>query len=260
MKKYEVTVVIPIYKTCLSEYEQISLRQVLQVLGHHRIVAVKPRSLDISSLHLPAEESFDDDYFAGIAGYNRLMMSAEFYRRFSDSEYILIYQLDAYVFSDRLKEWCGKGYDYVGAPWLSKPIYRFPLYRLCSWMKRKWLARKGLPHRSITRDKVGNGGLSLRRVDAHIAVLEKYSDVAAAYLSHRHHLFNEDVFFSVEVRRREPSFRYPTVQEALDFAFDKYPRLCFRRNHHRLPFGCHAWYKRKMRRFWFPIILGPTVK
>lgn len=55
MKKYEVTVVIPIYKTCLSEYEQISLRQVLQVLGRHRIVAVKPRSLDISSLHLPAE-------------------------------------------------------------------------------------------------------------------------------------------------------------------------------------------------------------
>lgn len=66
MKKYEVTVVIPIYKTCLSEYEQISLRQVLQVLGHHRIVAVKPRSLDISSLHLPAEESFDDDYLQAL--------------------------------------------------------------------------------------------------------------------------------------------------------------------------------------------------
>ncbi|MFR4025094.1 MAG: DUF5672 family protein [Alistipes indistinctus] len=35
-------------------------------------------------------ESFDPSFFAGRYGYNHLMLSAEFYRRFLNWEYILI--------------------------------------------------------------------------------------------------------------------------------------------------------------------------
>lgn len=44
------------------------------------------------------------------------MLSAEFYDRFAAYEYVLIYQLDAFVFADRLAEFCQMGYDYIGAP------------------------------------------------------------------------------------------------------------------------------------------------
>ena len=259
MKKYEVTVIVPVYRTGLNPYERISLNQLFATLGHHRIVVVKPESLDVSSLFNGRNvetESFEDSYFSGIPGYNRLMLGETFYRRFEDSEYILIYQLDAYVFSDRLLEWCRKGYDYVGAPWPEKPIYRFPPYRLCSWLKKKWCTAKGVPDRHTTRNKVGNGGFSLRRVDAHIKALQTLKGEVTRYLTaERHHMYNEDVFFGVEVRRHDIGFRYPDWKEALDFAFHKYPRLCYRWNGKRLPFGCHAWYKRKMKGFWFPVIL-----
>jgi hypothetical protein len=36
-------------------------------------------------------------------------LSASFYERFLDTKYILIYQLDAFVFKDELQEWCDKG-------------------------------------------------------------------------------------------------------------------------------------------------------
>lgn len=79
---------------------------------------------------------FPDTYFKGIAGYNRLMMSPEFYETFAQWEYILIYQTDAWVFSDRLSEWCSKGYDYIGAPWIPKPKYRKLYYRIFNFLKR----------------------------------------------------------------------------------------------------------------------------
>ena len=28
---------------------------------------------------------------------------------------MLIYQLDCYLFEDKIDEWCNKGYDYIGA-------------------------------------------------------------------------------------------------------------------------------------------------
>lgn len=260
MKTHEVTVAVPVYKTDLNPYERISLERLFAVLGRHRIVIVKPRSLSVAGLLRPwpeaSVEDFDDGYFRGIAGYNRLMMSEEFYERFADSEYVLIYQLDAYVFADRLEEWCRKGYDYVGAPWPVKPIYNFPPYRICSWVKRKWCEATGRRNRQITRGKVGNGGLSLRRVDAHLRAVRQLRATVELFLSQRHHTYNEDVFFGVEVNLHGLGFRYPEWHEALGFSFDKYPSLCYKWTGGKLPFGCHSWYKRKMRRFWFPIILN----
>ena len=74
MKKYEVTVIVPVYRTGLNPYERISLNQLFATLGHHRIVVVKPESLDVSSLFNGRNvetESFEDSYFSGIPGYNR---------------------------------------------------------------------------------------------------------------------------------------------------------------------------------------------
>jgi hypothetical protein len=45
-------------------------------------------------------------------------LSEEFYQAFTDFEFMLIYQLDAFVFRDELADWCRSGYEYIGAPWL----------------------------------------------------------------------------------------------------------------------------------------------
>jgi hypothetical protein len=44
------------------------------------------------------------------------MLSIDFYKRFRDYKFILIYQLDAYVFRDELEYWCEQDYDFIGAP------------------------------------------------------------------------------------------------------------------------------------------------
>ncbi|MEG0602085.1 MAG: DUF5672 family protein [Mucinivorans sp.] len=254
-----VKVIIPIYSATISPLEKLSLERAYVVLGRYRIVVVKPRSLDLQFLlsEFPALtfESFDDSYFVSIRGYNRLMMTGEFYQRFLDCKYILICQLDTYIFSDRLGEWCATDYDYIGAPWLVRPVYRFPLFVFTSWLKKKYCTLLDRPNSQITNFKVGNGGLSLRKVSSHLQATIALSEVVEKFLSYgKNHIFNEDVFFSIEVNKHGLGFKYPDYMEALQFSFDKYPALCYRLNDNRLPFGCHSWYKKKMKSFWFPII------
>ncbi len=246
-----VKVIIPIYKATFSREEKIALARAYEILNAYPIVVIKPETLDLSELarEFPrlAFEDFPELYFAGISGYNRLMLSSAFYERFMDSEYILIYQLDAYVFRDELGAWLAKGYDYVGAPWLRRPVYRLPL--IAQFMRLNHLYRtwRGKPSKQDLYDKVGNGGLSLRKVASHLRVTCEQEERIRFFLSQkRFHLYNEDVFWATEAK----GFVYPDAREALRFSFDKYPAYCYRLNGRRLPFGCHAWYKRKMRGFW----------
>lgn len=239
----------------------MSLGSICNTLAGYPIVLVKPLGLNADALcrQFPqlGQECFDDSYFHSIHDYNRLMLSEEFYQRFAGYDYILIAQLDTYIFRDELAAWCDKGYDYVGAPWLVRPVYRSSLLRLTSLIKRVWCRLWKLPNSQDTNFKVGNGGLSLRRVESHLKALRQLPDKVDEYLAHNgNHMFNEDVFFGVEVNRHGTLFRYPDYKEALDFSFDKYPALCYRLNGEKLPFGCHSWYKRKMRGFWLPIIMG----
>jgi hypothetical protein len=250
----KVKIVIPVYKNELSVLEWLSLQQVYDILKAYPLIIIKPESLDISSLiekfPLISYQSFDDVFFSGISAYNKLMLSPFFYECFFDSQYVLIYQLDAYVFRDELTGWCDCNYDYIGAPWLKRPIYNLPviswIMRLC--LKYDQYVKK--PNKQLLYNKIGNGGFSLRKVESHYLAAKKYETEINYYLSQKQsHLFNEDVFWATR-----PEFFYPDVVKALHFAFDKYPRLSYKLTNEQLPFGCHGWYKRKMNQFWKPII------
>ena len=256
----EVAVIVPIYKETLGEYERVALDSITSQLAAYPIVMVKPERLDISAVtgQYPQlmVESFADEFFAGIAGYNRLMLNTDFYKRFAGYRYILIAQLDTYIFRDELIDWCSKDYDYVGAPWIVRSIYNNPLMRLYSAIKRTYCRLLNKPNSQITGNKVGNGGLSLRKVQSHIEATEKLASTIEKYLTHkRHHLFNEDVFFAIEPNQNGLSWTYPDHMEALRFSFDTHPAYCYNLTGHRLPFGCHSWSKRRMLPFWSPIIL-----
>ena len=247
-----VKVIVPVFRDSLDFYERISLQQNLRVLKAYPVVFIHPAGVKITQLLKEfsncSEETFADDFFRGIAGYNRLMLSPEFYGRFSDVDYLLICQLDAYVFRDELLDWCKEGYDYIGAPWLVPLHFRLPLFK--QWRNHfhnKWRTEKDF--------RVGNGGFSLRKVSSHLKATEQLKDAIQSHLLRQGRYSNEDLFFALEVNKHGMDFSYPDYKTALRFSFDKYPALCYKENHSCLPFGCHAWYKEEMKDFWFPIIL-----
>ena len=252
-KRSLVEVVIPIYKENLSVLELKSLQQAYNILNKYPLIIIKPKSLDLSELlkrfPLLKTKTFDDHYFNKISGYNTLMLSEVFYSGFLHTKYILIYQLDAYVFKDELIHWCEKGYDYIGAPWLKKPIYNLPIISGIMKLCRIYDKHKGVKNKQELYNKIGNGGFSLRKVNSHYETVIKEQEHIRLFLQQKHHLYNEDVFWATV-----SSFNYPEATEAVGFAFDKYPSLCYKLNNKTLPFGCHGWYKRKMKSFWKPVI------
>lgn len=246
-----VTVVIPVYKVNLSLTEQLSLKQCIKLLGDFDIVFVHPESLDVSTINFDgriSSEKFPDHYFKSVFGYNRLMLTASFYERFSQSKFILIYQLDAYVFRDELLYWCSKDYDYIGAPWIATPNKGFKKV-LSLFDSKKKKARSEIFY------KVGNGGFSLRKVSTHIANSKKMKSVIEQNLKRSEDDFRimEDVFWS-SVPEHDSSFLIPDYKEGLKFAFDRKPKLALKLNNNKLPFGCHGFEKPKVKNFWSQII------
>ena len=273
-----VAVVTPVVKFPLSADEEISLRHLRKYLGKfdRYVIGMDKLPAELSDFRL---RSLPIRHFREHSAYSRLLLKKKFYRAFAEYEYILIYQLDCLVFANNLEDFCRKGWDYVGAPWL----------------KDTEDPEKGF-------SEVGNGGLSLRRVQRALEVLsskQPWEDpgtrgsrlgrrseaiyerlqswpqlnrmaMAGRMFLHRLGYRNnvrwltrkwandkryEDVFWAHEAAKFVKDFHIPTVREALEFSFEMAPRYCLAMNGGRLPFGCHAW-TRYDRGFWEPFLLG----
>jgi hypothetical protein len=248
----QACVVIPIYKTNLSSIEKQSLKQCLRVLGKHNIYFVEPSSLDSSSLRKDSGvkvQKFSNEYFEGILGYNKLLLSEVFYERFTSYKYMLVYQLDCFVFNDELLLWCDKGYDYIGAPWISSKQTKFKtiITTFDNPQKKK---------RSKIFYKVGNGGFSLRRVDKFLNITKLHRNIIENELKRDLDDFKlmEDVFWSFTASKLDSTFSIPNYKEALKFAIDRKPKIALKLNNNKLPFGCHGINKPKVISFWKKII------
>lgn len=253
-----VAVVVPIYRRELTAEERQSLRHLDAYLGGHDRFFVAPASLRPRRPGF-AVVPFPDDCFASLETYSALLLSSAFYQVFQGYEHVLVHQLDALVLSDDLGRWCAAPYDYLGAPWLVDPE---------------------APEKGFSR--VGNGGLSLRRVAACAGVLAgrpRVRDLLAARLPdlpwHRlakrlrvlrearrgaawyaaRYTLNEDRFWSDRAALFDPAFRVAPVAAALGFSFERAPRYCYERHGGKLPFGGHAW-SRWDRAFWEPHLLA----
>lgn len=232
----KAVIVIPVYKTEINEYERKSIEHCRKYLNRYDCVIVAPSSMDISAYIKYIDfrvERFPDRCFSGIDSYNRLMLSKEFYMRFINYEYMLIYQLDALVLSDSLNYFLSLGYDYIGAPWPDGVTYT---YRRISVGIRR--INNFLSNRLFSRIVwVGNGGLSLRKIDSFIKVLDKFSNLAAKWST------NEDIFYAHVGKCYPEEFFVAPISEALKFSFELNPRRCYELNGNKLPFACHAWFK-----------------
>jgi hypothetical protein len=259
-----LVVVVPVYRAILDPYEEISLRRTFQVLDGHHLVMVKPEGLDTSAIQarfpFAAVETFAPDYFRSIQGYNRLLLSAEFYARFLASEYLLVCQLDVFVFRDELAGWVERGYDYVGAPWLSRTAASARLHWLKMHLSKLVLGDQDKVYRYETRNRVGNGGFSLRKVETHHRLSVEMRVHIDHYLRNQgtHH-FHEDIFWSIEPSKKGFPHRTPSAEEALSFSFDINPGRLYALAGRQLPMAAHGWYKGKHLDFWAPHVAAAGV-
>lgn len=241
-------VIIPVYKS-LEWNDRIVVKQAVNMTEGIDKVFIMPESFTFDESffdfkHIPIQR-FDNHFFKNITGYNRLMLSLEFYERFSSYDYMLIHHTDAFLFKSDLITWCNKNYDYIGAPWLRPHkikktlIYSFTL-AICPWIYSH-RRRRQIRH----YNNVGNGGLSLRKIKSFIDILKSHKTrkILDIYLNkqlYKDSIYNEDVFWSLEGHRLNKNFKKPHWREAIYFSIEMYPSFAFNLMDKQLPFGCHA--------------------
>lgn len=228
-----VIIVIPVYKKNLDGFEKISLKQLFSMLKKYAICLMAPTGFVLDYDELRDKEYqieyFDGCWFRTVRSYSDLLLSKTFYERFSDYEYILIHQLDCFVFRDNLNEFCGMGYDYIGAPIHQKEGF---------WSEYH----------------VGNGGLSLRKVKTTIELLKHKTEVFSEHPFPDQLCKAEDVFFSYCGANEKYDFSVPSVEIADRFSLfvdsdEKKKSVC----ENGLPFGIH-YFPTYYYEFWRPFI------
>ncbi|MCI6086302.1 MAG: hypothetical protein MR711_08670 [Selenomonas sp.] len=227
----EVVVVVPVYREERTLFEQVSLNQLHRVLGRYPIVLLAPERLR-GFLQKTGEraEFFPNEDFEGRLAYSRLMLSERFYERFLDYEYLLIYQLDAFVFHGNLSAFCARGFDYWGAPmpysyWTASPAH------------------------------IGNGGFSLRRVRACLDMTRRKTEIYERTGLQDVFEASEDCFWGYCGKHPALPFTVPSVREALTFAIEFDVAHVWRKiKQGQFPFGCHAWPRSQYFALWRPLI------
>ena len=227
----EIIIVVPRYSVDMTITERVSFYQVKKVLGYYPLMFIAPEKLrPVIEQENEQAEYFDDSNFESVVTYSKLLLSPEFYKRFSRYRYMLLYQLDAFVFSDKLLDFCSLGYSYIGAP---------------------------VP-RIFWRDigqRVGNGGLSLRKISDCIKVTEKKEEIFESSGLMKSFIPCEDKFFGYCGKHKMLGFSIPNVDIAERFSIEyDVARSWSRISINNLPFGCHAWSKPQYFELWKPYI------
>jgi len=229
-------VVIPIYRERLSPDEAYSVRVSLTNLAGHDVFWIGPQSLDTSyyEQNFPVRliKRYEDRYFSSVEGYSSLLVQESFYEDFSTYGHVLICQTDAVVLKPGLREWLDGPYDYVGAPWPSGYSLQLQVPEI--------QVQGSIRSTAV----VGNGGLSLRRVESCISLIREFKSVSSEWASRGH---AEDLYFGFlgNLSRR---FVMPNIVTAAHFSHDIDPGYLQQLIGGALPLGVHAWgkYDRKL--------------
>lgn len=194
-----------------------------------------------------------ENEFSSYKKYNIYLCSKNFYNYFVSYEYMLLYQLDAWVLEGEIEQFLELNYDYIGAP-----IFKH------NYKKAPEVIVGG-----------GNGGVTLRKISTALDVLNSnvffsakkyFSKIGYDYNIYKHPIkylfkkyfsyfvyFNtkgslwpfaiqEDVFWSVVVPSIFDSFKVPDLKTSSQFSFDSYPTIVHKYSE-CLPLFFHAWEK-----------------
>lgn len=261
--KKKVVILIPTHRSNITPDDEVSLMHLKKYLPNYDTFFVIPKKLDSKPITARGYKikKVDNNYFGTLRKANEALLNKKFYEEFKKYDFMLIYQLDALVFSKDLDKWVNSGYDFIAAPWFRSVIGY-------------------LSHGKNSPASGGNGGFSLRNIKKAIKIIDLVNKQASrsakepwrrylwfifALLTGRSHQiwlnapisnypFNEDGFWSLEASKYDPTYKVPKFKEALKFGFERNPRKCFELNKRKLPFGAHAW-KKYDAEFWKPFLL-----
>ena len=234
----KVVIVVPLYRTTIDELEEISLTQLFRVLGKYDIFFIAPKTIEKTigkTYHERNVIYYDDYWFTSRLSYSQLCLEDGFYATFSDYQYMLIHQLDAFVFQDSLESFCDNKFDYYGAPHSLGSV--------------KLISRVAKGDNGFY---VGNGGFSLRNVERCRAVLKLKEMICHEIGEEGYFDSEEDSFFTYCGLSPRIDFCIPSIDEAVKFSLqaDADFFVLKEKLKGRTPFGTHAWSKD----FSFPLV------
>ena len=252
-------IIIPIYKRLieLTNNEKLSLNRTIEIFANEDVILLIRESINRDEYNSEFSQNFKyiiipDFHFYDINSYSKLLMSSFFYSLFSKYTWMLICQLDAFVFRNDLITFTKrKDFFFVGAPVIDADLK--------GWENISW---------------VGNGGFSLRRVDLCFNSIKKLEIISRinkilnlekdSFLSFLNRLIlnklfnlkfnkyltrylcetpvNEDVFWGLWVPSFFSYLKPADINTATKFSFEVSPELIYQ-NVNCLPMGCHAWEK-----------------
>lgn len=267
-------VAIIAYRSEPDNDELASLRQCFVTLGQHPLLLICPESLQPASYLREAALAgvrlslvrFSDHWFRSVSTYNKLMLSVDFYEQLSMYEYLLIYQLDAWVFSDALDSWCARGYSYVGAPFFNDRDELFPFAGNGGFSLRKVSAFLALLHGSVNRKEYNYDFMTIHlpartKLRGQLKRILHGGEMCLCRLSSKWYCRlipgHEDFIFAKAFSLLGVD-NVPLPQEAAYFSFERCPELLFSWTKGNLPFGCHA-YRKYGRSFWNKWIIPGSV-
>ena len=269
----QVAIMVPLPTATLGEDDKVSMRHLRTHLDHYDKFLLVPEGLGVEMEGFSVVE-LEKKHFGSAANHNRMLYRTDFWEIFADYEYVLMYHLDALVFSDQRSEWCGKGLDYIGSPFLNcedSPWVKearvgnggFALYRVSSVLKVLWNRYQKDPAKYYEDHwwkAIEFQGQILKPIRAAVPRWMRGRATAPLVKTLRkldHIEVNEkgnDEFWSDQAKVFFPDFKVASLEEGLRFSFEVAPTRCLEMNQGRMPFGCHAW-ARYDRKFWEPHLL-----
>jgi hypothetical protein len=217
--------VVPAYKTVPATSEALALAQ-LKHLSVENITLVCPNHLDVSAYLALVSDLYvvrlPEEHFINVQSYNALMLQPWFYELFrSNYEWMLVHQLDAFLLTNQIYEFCELGYHYYGAPWL----IGFPQHR---FLFNRWPIKM-----NGRRFQVGNGGLSLRHLEKTVDLLQRNQGHVSKTF------FMEDAFFGYW-GSIDAIFHACPAHIAACFALESHPEYWAKLTN-KLPMGFHGY-------------------
>jgi hypothetical protein len=246
MKKFMqdlCTIAIPIHKEIPEYAELASFKQAIKILGKWKFVLLCPDKLDIKIYINIFKKNkityetkfFDKKWFLSVKTYSSLLLQKKIWDLFS-SKFVLIYQLDAWVFRDELNYWCKRNYDYIGAP------------NMEFWLSGNF-------------SDCRNGGFSLRKVYSikqSLKFLENISNINKCKSKQGYNFIdfynvfkskswgkmpNEDAYYSLIAPQLMENYKVGTLNMSAKFSFEVGSDILYKKMKNKLPFGCHAFEK-----------------
>jgi hypothetical protein len=259
-----VIVVVPVHSAAPSEYELISFKQCFKILLNHPIVVLAPEGISLAQYQQVVPNfnviTIDPKWQSNVEMYNKLKTSRFFYDLFKEYEFLLTYELDAFIFRDELKLWCDKRFDYIGAPWFENYIEANPDAKIIGVGNSGFSLRNIQSARRILRHihyknplEYEVDAISLYKARLKAPLRWLMSQLGENYTVQKNFHYNEDVFFSEVAPAYDKSFKVASPAEAMRFSFELNPERLYNMCGGQLPMGCHAWWRYEFD-FWKPHI------